>query len=622
MIKKAHFNKILHFFIIISFWCLPVIGLTQLSNQNFAAAETNILYQEMRIEIDPAVNRVDGVITYIFSSQIDQLNRLVLDYADGLQVHYIRRKDIDLSYAYSDNLINIDLGKELLLGQQDTIVVSFTAEDRLRQEVHAGSPVISTDLDLGSLWYPGKRDLVDKIDSLDIYITTPPDQYVASNGTLVSLTEETDRWIHHWQHRYPIATTYLLNLVITNYTIVEDSVQLQDGSMLPLLHYLYPETLSSIVPEVEVTPDVMQFFESRFGPYPFRNEKYGHAQYSAGGALEVQTMSFMGFFNLDVIAHEMAHQWFGNMVTFGSWSDIWLSEGMAEYLSGLAIEALNPSAWSSFKNAKINSITSLPDGSVFVEDTNDLNVIFNGRLTYNKGFYVAHMLRWIVGDSLFFEACRNFLHDPDHQHGFARTLDFQNHIEAVSGVDLDEFFADWYYGEGYPSYTLTWEQKQDSVIVVVDQTQSDPSVSFFEMPIPVAAYRFGVVADTVFNHTYDHQRFAMYVGTNTISQLIFDLDKWILSRFNMILKGTTGTGEDSKANPILIYPNPASQFIDITNAGSINVIECIGASGIPIVKKIKTSRVDVSDLPSGHYTVLLRNRNQEVVYSGPLIIQR
>lgn len=608
-------------FVIISL-CCTFSALSQQVTRNFAAAETDVTYQEMQVTIDPAINKVDGIITFIFSINVDQLNRFVVDYADELPVNYIRRGNEDLTYTHIDNLINIQLGKNLPAGEQDTIMISFSSEGTLRQEMHAGVPVISTDLDLGSLWYPGKRDLVDKIDSVDIYVTTPPGQRVASNGTLVSITEESNQWIHHWQHRYPIATTYLLNLAITNYTVVEDSVQLQDGSMLPLLHYLYPESLTSIVPEVEVTPAVMQFFESRFGPYPFSDEKYGHAQYTAGGALEVQTMPFMGFFNLDVIAHEMAHQWFGNMVTFGSWSDIWLSEGMAEYLSGLAIEELKPTAWAGVKNAKINSITSQPDGSVFVEDTTNLNVIFDGRLTYNKGFYLAHMLRWIVGDSLFFEASRNFLHDPDHQHGFARTIDFQNHLEAVSSIDLDEFFEDWFYGEGFPSYTLTWHQEQDSVIILVDQTQSDPSVSFFEMPIPVAAYRFGIVEDTVFYHTYNHQRFAMYVGNNDISQLIFDQDKWVLSNFNKIIEGTTAVGDASDVNQIRIYPNPASDFIEVSNAGTIDEVEFVSAAGISVSGAIEDGRVMVTGLPSGYYRVLCRNGKRNVVGMGSVVIER
>jgi hypothetical protein len=329
----------------------------------------------------------------------------------------------------------------------------------------------------------------------------------------------------------------------------------------------------------------------------------------------------MGFFNLGVIAHEMAHQWFGDMVTFGSWSDVWLSEGMAEYLEGLAIETLDPTNWNGVKNTKINSITSLPGGSVFVQDTNDLNVIFDGRLTYNKGFYLAHMLRWILGDSLFFEGCRQYLSDPDLHHGFARNIDFQHHLEAVSGKDLNEFFADWYYGEGYPSYTLRWEQVQDSVIVWVDQSQSDPSVSFFEMPIPVAAFRFGIVADTVFNHTYNHQRFAMFVGNHNISQLIFDQYKWILSNFNKIIKDVTAVGEVSGIDSIMIYPNPASDYIEISNGESIDEVEFVGASGICVRKDVKDCRVDIGELGSGYYTIRLHDTALDIVYTRSVIIQ-
>ncbi len=596
-------------------------GIAQTGPRNYAAAETDVHYQEMHIEIDPAVNHVEGVISFVFSGKVDLLNRFVVDYADELPINYIRRGNADLNYSRADNLITIDLGKNLALDESDTVTISFESDETLRREMHAGVPVISTDLDLGMLWYPGKRDLVDKIDSVDMYVTTPLGQRVASNGTLESLTEENGKLIHHWQHRHPIATTYLLQLAITNYTVVEDSVLLKNGNYLPLQHYLYPESLATIVPEVNVTPDVMQFFETHFGPYPFSDEKYGHAQYTAGGALEVQTMPFMGFFNLTVIAHELAHQWFGNTVTFGSWSDIWLSEGWAEYLSGLAIEALKPIDWNGVKTTKISSITSLPGGSVFVTDTNNLNAIFDGRLTYNKGFYLAHMLRWIVGDSAFFEAARNYLHDPVHYDGFARNIDLQNHFEAVSGIDLDEYFADWYYGEGYPSYTLNWEQVADSVIIYVDQVQSHPSVSYFEMPLPVAAYRFGIVADTVFHHSYEHQRFAMYVGNVNVSTLLFDQDKWILSKNNKIVKMTTAVS-DLESEKIKVYPNPASDYLEILGGEEIREIEFVDVRGVSILKNIKAGRVSLTEIPNGPYTLVMRDRYDRIVSMEMIVIQK
>jgi hypothetical protein len=586
--------------------------------RNFAAAETDVHYQDMRVEIDPAVNKVAGVITFYFTSRVDQLNRFVVDYQDDLAIDFIRRGDTDLSFSRSDNLITIELSKSLEIGEQDTLSISYQSEGTLRQEFHGSKPVISTDLELDKLWYPGKRDLTDKIDSVDVYVTTPPDQYAVGNGTLEGIEEINGKWIHHWRHRHPIATTYLLELAISNYTIVQDSVLLQDGTMLPIYHYLYPESVGALSAELAATPDIMQFFEDRFGPYPFADEKYGHAQYTAGGALEVQTIPFMGFFNFDVIAHEMAHQWFGNSITFGSWTDIWLSEGMAEYLSGLAIEALRPTAWAGVKTSKINSITSQPGGSVYVTDTTDLSVIFDGRLTYNKGFYLAHMLRWMVGDSAFFLACRNYL--EEFHEDFTRTSDFQRHLEDVSGKPLDGFFDDWFYGEGYPSYTVSWEQVQDSVILWIDQVQSDPSVEYFEMPVPIAAYRFGIVADTVFHHTYEHQRFAMYVGTNQISQLLFDQEKWILSKGNKINKVNTGVAEIDTSS-VTIYPNPASDFIEITNAGDAAEVEFVSSSGIRLFRKLIGTRVTLNGLAPGFYALVLRDGEGMVMGKGSVVVQ-
>ena len=120
------------------------------------------------------------------------------------------------------------------------------------------------------------------------------------------------------------------------------------------------------------------------------------------------------------------------------------------------------------------------------------------------------------------------------------------------------------------------------MILWIDQVQSDPSVSYFEMPVPIKAYRFGIVADTVFQHTYEHQRFAMYVGTNQVSQLLFDQDKWILSKGNKIIKLITAV-PSLDSDSLVIYPNPASDFIELSNNVSIDEIEFIHASGIRCV---------------------------------------
>ena len=264
-----------------------------------------------------------------------------------------------------------------------------------------------------------------------------------------------------------------------------DFVQLQDR-VIEVQNYVYPEDSLAATDDTPMLIAQMQLYSNLFGEYPFANEQYGHAQFNYGGGMEHQTMSFMGGFSFELMAHELAHQWFGDKVTCGSWEDLWLNEGFATYLSGLCYEHLAPEKWLPFKYSQRDNITSRPDGSVRVQDTTSIQRLFSGRLTYAKGGFLVHMLRWVCGDDAFYAGCRNYLSDPALQYGSARTPQLKAHLEAASGMDLTEFFADWYVGEGYPIYKIRWSQNMDNTVTVeVNQTTSHPSVPFFEMPIPM-----------------------------------------------------------------------------------------------------------------------------------------
>lgn len=599
------------------------------SSRNYAGGQSDIYYQEMHWDVDPAVFYIKGEIKYYFKSKVPNLTQLILDLTNSLQVNYIRRGAVDLAYVHTpDQLLTIDLGKELVLDEIDSLTISYegmppsNGSGSFEQSTHNEAPIIWTLSEPYGVrdWWPGKQDLVDKIDSIDVYITTPLNNLAAGNGKLISITEDTGKLVHHWQHRHPIAS-YLIALAVTNYAAYSNFVPLANGDSVEILNYVYPENLTTAQSQTTNAVDIMDFYNRKFIVYPFADEKYGHAQFGWGGGMEHQTMSFMYNFNYSLMAHEMAHQWFGDKVTCGSWSDIWLNESFATYLTGLTYEEFSPDQyWPLWKSSTSNSATSQPGGSVFVDDTTNVNRIFSSRLSYNKGSYVLHMMRWVTGDDHFFEACKKYLTHAGTAFDFGSTRELQNYMEAESGQDLNEFLADWYYGQGYPSYHIHWAQVQDSLIIEVNQAQSDPSVSFFEMPVPVWAFNDGVGQQIVLPNTEQDQTFKVYVGSESIDSLQFDPERWILSRDNTVFPYLTGIDIPAANGDYSFYPNPASDFIEINPKAELGRITLINAQGLEFHPAWTDHKVSLDHFPDGFYTMMMENTKREVKSIQPLLI--
>jgi len=600
--------------------------------RNAFADQTDMYYQSMYWEVDPNQRYIKGTITYYFKSKKANLSELYLDLSSSLQVNTITRQSTPLTYAHSNDLLTIDLNKSLQVGESDTLTISYegvpptTGFGSFEQGTHAGQPIIWTLSEPYGVsdWWPGKEDLIDKIDSVDIYITTPMGQLAASNGKLISITETNGKLVHHWQHRHPI-TAYLVALAVTNYASYGNFLPLDNGDSLEILNYVYPETLIQTQQQTEGSIDsIIAFYNEKFGTYPYADEKYGYAQFGWGGGQEHQTMSFMVSFNFDLQAHETAHQWFGDKVTCGSWTDIWLNEGFATYLTGLTYERFNTPTdyWPQWKISTSNSATSQPGGSVFVDDTTNVNRIFSGRLSYNKASYLLHMLRGIMGDEAFFLACRDYLNNPGTAYDFGRTTELQAYMEARSGKDLDEFFADWFYGQGYPSYDLQWSQQSDSLIFWLSQRQSHPSVSFFEMPVPVHAQLNGVDNTFMLQHTGQNQRFSFFVGNTNVDSVKVDPERWVLTRNNTVTEIITSTYNPIAQNQYMVYPNPANLVLNVTPSEEVATADMLDVYGKSNKLEISSGRLDIQGLAPGYYTLMLKNRNQEILSLQSVVIIR
>ncbi len=501
----------------------------------------DLKYHRFQWTIDPAVNYIKGSVTSYLIPTSGNLGVINFDLSLILDVDSVKYHNANVAFVHNANdLLQINLPSPILFNTLDSVTVYYQGIPfggglgSFVKSTHSGVPVIWTLSEpFGAKdWWPCKQSLNDKIDSIDVIVTTPQSYRVASNGLLKSeITSGTNK-IYHWQSHYPIAA-YLVAIGVTNYAVYHDYLPLSPTDTIDVLNYVYPEHLPTAQSQTPDILNVIALFNNLVGLYPFSEEKYGHCEFGWGGGMEHQTMSFVINFSHSLIAHECAHQWFGDKVTCGSWEDIWLNEGFATYMEGLSEEFLFPSTWTSWKTSKINSITSSPNGSVLCDDTTSVSRIFDSRLSYSKGAYLLHMLRWKLGDALFFQSLRNYLEDPDLAFSYAKTPDLIRHLENTSGQDLTKFFDQWYYKQGYPSYQVRWNQIGNDVCVKISQTQSNASVNFFEMPVPVRFQGSGHDTTIVFNHTFSGQAFNAELNF-TATTVTFDPNLWLISKNNTV----------------------------------------------------------------------------------------
>ena len=589
-------------------FCLITLSITFFTAFPQDSGNFDIHYQRCEWNVDPNIPDLYGTITYHFSAAKNDVRQIALNFSDNMIIDSVYRGNTHLSYHRIVDLVYISLPEKLDSGNRDSLSITYhgVPNDGVRTYVrssHNGVPIVWTLSEPfgAEVWFPCKNDLTDKVDSMDIHITVPEGNKAASIGTLVSVTPTSDnKSVYHWKHRYPVAS-YLVAFAVTNYVAYSDWYIRNETDSLEILNYVYPENLEKAKEQTPITIPIMAFFEEKFGRYPFSDEKYGHAQFGWGGAMEHQTMSFMGNFGYELIAHELNHQWFGDMITCRSWNDIWLNEGFATYCTALYQERAYPEQWEAWKKNVIGNITSNPEGSVYCYDASNYDRIFSSRLSYNKGGFVLHQLRWILGDEHFFQALWNYAHDPNLRYNFATTDDFKNHAEAVSGKDLSEFFDTWIYKEGYPKYEIVFNQTNlDKASLTVRQQPSHPSVTCFKMPLPV---RFtgdeGEVEDWVFDNTLPEQVFTFNPGFR-ITGVEFDPDSWILCKYQVHT-----LREDLV---VMMYPNPAKDIVHIkTRLPAIVTWSLADISGKVIKSGIsefeRVFPVDVSSLNPGIYAV-------------------
>jgi aminopeptidase N len=513
-------------------------------------------FYHLQLQINPATREIEGQMIMEAKSETAGLTTAPLDFYANMNVLSVGESAT--AFTRSGNLITLTLKQAYQRGEKFRVSVSYRGNPQdvvfgaFTFNSHNGAPIVASLSEpyYASIWWPCKDMPADKADSVQVDLTVPDNLIAVSNGKLENVQSAGGWKTFFWKTRYPIAT-YLVSVAVSNYAQFGETFKFSDGVTMPLVHYVYPERLAEAQAQLADTREMLAFFNVAFGDYPFKNEKYGHAQFAWGGGMEHQTITSIGGFSDALISHEMAHQWFGDLITMKSWQDIWLNEGFASYGEALFFEQRDG------KQAYRNYMASMDyfhSGSVFVQDTSSVFSIFNGTV-YDKGAWVLHMLRHVIDDSTFFRLLRSYVADPRYRFGNATTGDFKNRAEQISGKELDWFFEQWVYRAGRPELLYAWKQESGQLILRVQQTQNGDA---YRLPFDLAAITPNDTSRFAFELSGGFQEFR-FAASQPLVKVTIDPDYWVLKTlrlgdFNRLGVATAPSPQSFTLQPV--YPNP------------------------------------------------------------------
>jgi aminopeptidase N len=327
------------------------------------------------------------------------------------------------------------------------------------------------------------------------------------------------------------------------------------------------------------------------------------------GGMEHQTMTTLGYFDNELVAHELAHQWWGDHVTCGSWSDIWLNEGFATYSEYLMLEKLFPGSEKAKLSNIHNAVLSVTNGSTWVKDSLNEKNIFSRKLVYDKGAAIIHTLRYMINnDLIFFQALQNF--QTEFAFRTATASDFKKSVEKTTGINLTAFFNQWYYGHGYPTYAAKISRKSDnSSELLVSQKGSSPSnTPLFTNPIDILVSRM-TKSDTLMRVNIQENPQKISFSAEIGLKDVIEIDP-----FNFIVNRTEQfTNQiDTINESILIYPNPSQNFINIELKNSMSAtVKLFSMDGKIVLEKSfsKETQLDIHRQTAGNYLLIIENDN-------------
>lgn len=588
---------------------------------------SDIKYVHMNISVTPDTEYVAGSVL-LRALVVNATPFTTLSLRPQLTVDSVESENGDsLRFEHMGDRLLIELPKMMAPGEMYGVRVfyhGFSTEPDRKGIIHTtqdGGPTspnitwTASEPYAAKNWWPVKDNPMDKIDSVDLWFTCDTAYQVASNGILMEVTKSGDTGhTYKWKHRYPIAH-YLIAFSCTKYDTFTTYWKYNDTDSLPIQNFVYPGQIEKWRSALNVMPSILSTFSDWFGPYPFLNEKYGHAQWRGGG-MENQTISFVNNTDTALLVHEAAHQWWGDAMTCLVWNELWLNEGFATYFTSRYFgKQLGDDVHFRDMAAKEKFITSQPGGSVFVPDSLLPNTsrVFDARLSYDKGAWVLHMLKYLIGDQNFSLGIKT-LHITPEMYGNLSTPALEMHFSKLTTRNLKPFFRQWVFNEGYPVYQFGVQSVQMfgqwRVMLRLDQTPSVEGTEFFAMPIQVRMEGDGWDSMIVLENTFNGQTWDFFLDREP--------KRFVLDPFNTILDGRVeqylSVEDKAKSSNVTLQPNPVKRGdqlrITLEQGLVLRGFEIVDTRGAVLITDSTIHSepsvlVPMSSLGSGAYTVRL-----------------
>lgn len=497
-------------------------------------------HYRIRLEIREAGEEIEAETEITFAADADAAGELPLDFGT-LNVDAVTVDGSAAVYKQGGGKLFVALPRAYGRGESFRVAVRYhgrPSDGLYFKRNKFGDRTVFADNwpDRARHWFPSIDHPYDKA-KVEFFVTAPARYDVVANGRLVETTTRPDGTrLTHWREDVPVPV-YCMVFGATEFSVIDA------GGLggTRVLHYLYPKDRERGLVDHGRALRMLEFYTGLVGPYPYEKLALVQSSTRFGGMENASTIFFDenaydGSGRLEgTVAHEIAHQWFGDSVTAADWHHIWLSEGFATYFGALFFERAD--GRDKFVRIMLNEkgryMADAESAARPVHDpeVKDLFKLLN-RNSYQKGAWVLHMLRRVVGDEKFFAGVADYYRT--YRDSNALTEDFRRVMERHAGRPLDWFFRQWIYEPGFPAYDAAWSWDEPSkrLRLRVRQTQRGAP---FRAPLDVE-FRDGDAAATPRRETIEvsgrEQTFDFKLERRPAA-VALDPDEWVLKTLTL-----------------------------------------------------------------------------------------